>query len=526
MEANEGMRRIFWRHRWLLLVLTVLPVALLAPYLLTRPVTYAASASLQAQSAEPQADTQVTAILSQVTAVATSPALVQAAINSAGVGADPLTVARHDITVTSLGTSAVVTLTVTSPNPQVAIRLSGALAGRIVSKLNGLGTQTSQELASLTTQRNQLNQSKARLLKQLATTRLPGTSAGVQALIAQLTSIGNQLTANSAAVQQVLASSTVNEGAGVISAPSYAISQSRHVASYCALAGLLGLVIGLLIATIRELARPTLAEPGAAARELSLVLLGDAQVTRDNAATADLELATRLDLAAHRLGARTLVLTGPVPPAQLSALAACLNQGMHAVTESLDGAGTSVREGARIPGITPLAAHHPAADGKTSSGPLGTVSPHLLAASSARTGLTVAALPDLTLRGRPDEPALVLVLSRFAPRAALDEAVDLGVTTGWPLLGVIGVSQRRGRRRQAAPAALPPAGSGTALAEEELAAEEEAADIADGAAAGQTGFADGEAADDSTDDEGSGGPGPRPADAADGEKTQQLGAVL
>jgi hypothetical protein len=455
VEANEAIRRIFWRHRWLLIFLLLVPVAAVAPILRTRPVTYAATASLQAQAAAPDASTQVAAILSRVTAVATSPSVVQAAINSAGVNRNAVTLARHDISVSSLSTSAVITLTVADTSPRVAIGLGRALAAAVVNVLNGLGAQSSQELAALATQHRQLNAARGKLLKQLAaaqSSREPGTSAGVQASIAELNAVETQLTANATSVQQVLASSTVNEGAGVISAPNYAVSQSRHVASYAALAGLLGLVIGLLIATIHELSRPTLAEPRAAARELSLVLLGNAQVTNAETADIDGELATRLDLAAYRLGARTLVLTGPVPPAALTALAEHLNANLPDTAEPGGTIGPT-RVDSPVPGIATLPAHLRAAGPhpRSPAGSRDAGSPHLLSTGSARTGLTVAALPDLTLRARPEEPALVLVLPRFAPRRALDEAVDLGVTTGWPLLGVIGLRLRRSRRRRAAP---------------------------------------------------------------------------
>jgi capsular polysaccharide biosynthesis protein len=447
MEANEAIRRIFFRHRWLLIFLTLVPVAGIASFLLTRPVTYAATASIQAQASEPQAQTQAAAILSQVSAIATSPAQVQTAITTANADRNALTVARHHITVTSLGTSAVLSITVTDRSPQVAIRLTNALAGGVVSKLNGLGTQSASQLALLADQASQLTAEKAKLLHQLSGTRLPSTSGVVLGMVAQLTGVENQLTANSTAVQQVMASSTINEGADVISSPTFAVSQSRHVATETALAGLLGLVIGLLIATIRELSWPTLADPGAAARELSLVLVGNAQVTRDNAARGDSELAIRLDLAAHRLGARTLVLTGPVPPAQLRALARELNDTVPA-GEPPTGNGQSA-DGVRLPVIKALSSHpSPNADTRNPAGSFSTVSARTLSAGTARAGLTVAALPDLTLRARPEDPALVLVLPRFARRAALDAAVDLGVTTGWPLLGVIGLQQVRSRRLQ------------------------------------------------------------------------------
>jgi hypothetical protein len=459
VEANEAMRRVFWRHRWLLIALILIPVAVVAPLRLSQPKTYAATASIQAQAAAPDADTQVTAIMSRVTAIATSPTLVQGAIKTAGVDRNALDVARHEVSAISLSSSAIVVITVTDPSRLVAIRLARSLANAVVAVLNGLGTQSSLQLASLSQQRDQLDANRARLLTKLAAaqaSRQPATSAGVQALIAELNAVETQISANVSSVQQVLSVSTANEGARVISPPVTATSVSRHVAAYCALAGLLGLVVGLLIATIHELARPTIAEPGAGARELSLVLLGDAQLTKDEPTGLDEDLTTRLELAADRLGARTLVLTGPVPSEQLTKLAAYLNRNLSAIASTANG-DSSVHTGNQRPGITPLSAHVvPAAEfrsGAAASGksPTGSFGPHALGAGPALPSLTVAALPDITLRARPSIPALVLVLPRFAPRAALDQVVDLGVATGWPILGVIGLRRRRRRGRTAAP---------------------------------------------------------------------------
>jgi hypothetical protein len=458
------MRRIFWRHRWLLIALLLIPVAAVAPLRLTQPETYAATASIQAQAAAPDADTQVTAIMSRVTAVATSPTVVQGAIKVAGVNRNALDVARHEIAVASLSSSAIVIVTVTDPSRSVAIRLSRSLATAVVNVLNGLGTQSSLQLASLRQQRVKLDASRAKLLTKLAAAQAGkqlATSAGVQALIAEFNAVETQISANVSSVQQVLSVSTVNEGAEVLSPAVYATSVSRHVAVYCALAGLLGLVIGLLIATIHELARPTIAEPGAGARELSLVLLGGAQLTKEEPTGLDEDLTTRLELAADRLGARTLVLTGPVPSAQLTRLAAHLDRNLPAITSPANG-DSSLHVGNQRPGITPLSAHvlpaelrSGAAGEKSPTGSFGSMGPHALGAGPALPSLTVAALPDITLRARPSIPALVLVLPRFAPRAALDQAVDLGVATGWPILGVIGLRRRRRRRRGRAAARKP-----------------------------------------------------------------------
>ena len=459
MEANEAMRRVFWRHRWLLIALMLIPVAAVASLRLTEPVKYAATASIQAQAAAPQVDTEVTAILSRAAAVATSPSIVQTAINAAGVQRNALDVARHEVAVTSLGSSAVVTLTVTDPSQYVAGRLARSLAAGVVTALNGLGTQSSQNLAALARQRQQLEATRGTLLKQLAVAQASNelaTSAGVQSLLAQLNAVETDLSTNATSEQQVLTNSSINEGAGVISAPTDVTGVSRHVASDSALAGLLGLVIGLLIATILELSRPTIAEPAAAARELSLVLLGSAQLPKEETPEIDDELTTRLDLAARRLDARTLVLTGPASPAQLAALAAGIDKNWPAVVklpavvaDSANG-DSWAHAGSRISGVTALSARISggAADPKSSMGSFSTGSSHVSGDASARAGLRVVTLPAMTLRARPEDPALVLVLPKFAPRAALDQAVDLGVTTGWPLLGVIGLRQSHKRRHR------------------------------------------------------------------------------
>ena len=80
MEASEAVRRIFWRHRWMLLVLMILPAIAVVPLKEHQQVTYAATATIQGQGTTHDADTQVSAIQSRVSAVAKDPALVQDAI--------------------------------------------------------------------------------------------------------------------------------------------------------------------------------------------------------------------------------------------------------------------------------------------------------------------------------------------------------------------------------------------------------------------------------------------------------------
>ena len=141
MEASEAGRRIFWRHRWLLLVLMILPAAGVVALKERQPVTYTATATIQGQDTTPDATTQVSAIQSRVAAVASAPALVQAAISQAKISRNATQVAKHDISVSPLGSSAIMAITVTDKSPQAALALSGTLATAVVNQLNELGVK-------------------------------------------------------------------------------------------------------------------------------------------------------------------------------------------------------------------------------------------------------------------------------------------------------------------------------------------------------------------------------------------------
>jgi hypothetical protein len=211
-----------------------------------------------------------------VTAVATAPALVGTAISQAKVNRDAVQVARHEISVAPLGSSAIMILTVSDRSLQVAVALAGSLAKSVVSALNELGIKDDPELATLSKTNSQLTTRRNQLLSQLGSTNASNasTSVPVQSLLSQLAAIEQQLANNEAESQQVITTLTTETGASVVSVPTSATGASRHVAEYGALAALLGLVVGLLIAAIREVIRPTVAQPAAGARELGAVLFG------------------------------------------------------------------------------------------------------------------------------------------------------------------------------------------------------------------------------------------------------------
>ena len=454
VESSEAIRRIFWRHRWLLLSLMILAAAVVVPLREHLPVNYTATATIQGQGTTPDAVTQVQAIQSRVSAVATAPALVGTAISQAKVNRDAVQVARHEISVAPLGSSAIMILTVNDRSPQVAVALAGSLANNVVSALNELGIKDDPELATLSKTNSQLTTRRNQLLSQLGSTNASNasTSVPVQSLLSQLAAIEQQLANNEAESQQVITTLTTETGASVVSVPTSATGASRHVASYGALAALLGLVLGLLIAAIREVIRPTVAQPAAGARELGAVLFGGCNVRGRKITGIDRDLPERLNLAAHRAGVVTVVLTGPVSRARLAALAARLRDALPA--QEQDGARSArARTTARIDHLH--AGDDPSPNGDVQRSaisygghrPVGLTADRPADLATAWPGRpqeqrTVIALDDIRLSDPPPDAALVVALPRFAPHSALDQAADLGTTADWPILGVIGIRRR------------------------------------------------------------------------------------
>ena len=272
---------------------------------------FAALARVQGQGLTPDATTQVTGIQSRVTAVATDPAVVGQAITAARVPRNATQVAQHEISVTPLGSSAVMVLTVTDRSRPVALSLARSLATAVVDQLNQLGTRDDPEIAALDKTGEQLSAKRDKLVASLnaaTAANQSSTSVSVQSLLAQLSAVEQQLSSNQATIQQIIASLSANTGASVVGLPTQAAAASRHAVADGALAALLGLVLALLFAAIREIVRPTIAQPAAVAGELGTVLIGYADTGRDGSLTLADDLPLRMEMAARLLGARTIVL--------------------------------------------------------------------------------------------------------------------------------------------------------------------------------------------------------------------------
>jgi capsular polysaccharide biosynthesis protein len=463
VEANEALRRIVVRHRRLIGALVVLSLAVVVPWRLLKTPSYQATARIQAQATAPDVDTQAAAILDRASAVAVSPAVVRSALDAAHLQMPAGWVASREISATSLGGSAVITLTVTAPTAHEATGLARALPGAVVSALNQLATlQTDPAMATLNQQISQLTSERNGLLNQInspANRDTQSVTAGESALLAELTAVNTQLSSLMSTQQQLLATANTNGSAGVISLPDHATTTSRGVVTYGVLAALLGLVLGLLVATLHEVLRPSIADAETAARDLDVPVLGRIDEAAGRTEPADRGLLTRIDLAARRAAVETLVVTGPVAAGTLIDLAAGLERQLAALharpagepdgagrghgkpltADSNGGARRITQEGGKMPGPGELNG------GAGGALDLPTMVTPRHAAGAGRTSLALRALAvgELSPGATPVAPALVAMIPDFGPHGELDRISDLSAATGWPVLGVIGIQPAR-----------------------------------------------------------------------------------
>jgi capsular polysaccharide biosynthesis protein len=287
MEVHDVGRRIVGHYAWLIVLLIVLG-AVLAGLSRAGDKTYAASARIVLDAPDPSTRQESTAIADTVRAIATSPSQVRAALRSTGVAnRDAVDVADHHVTVTGLGSSAVVTLTVSDRDRHVATDLANALASQVIStRTQVTNGGVPQELASLNKRIADTNQ------------KISAVDATIDELNLDVAAARNPQQANDLRTRRDTASRrrdflsqqrSVLESERISLLGTYALrprpsiisraavpvaADSSGAVTYMVLGGLLGLVLGLGLAAVAEMVRPTVVGRDALARELDLALLG------------------------------------------------------------------------------------------------------------------------------------------------------------------------------------------------------------------------------------------------------------
>ena len=179
MELNEAARRIFGTHLRLIAFWVLFGFLAAALLHAGNERTYTATTRLVLDTPDAKDRSDSTAIADMAKAIATSPSEVRGALGDAHITTrDPVDVARHHVSVTALGSSAVLDLSVSDPNRRVAAAVSNTLAARVIqTRLKVSSGQLQQVLNDLDGQIATLNRRIGGLDAQIASLGLTNASA-------------------------------------------------------------------------------------------------------------------------------------------------------------------------------------------------------------------------------------------------------------------------------------------------------------------------------------------------------------
>ncbi|HET6875927.1 MAG TPA: hypothetical protein VFH38_00205 [Jatrophihabitans sp.] len=451
MGINEPFRCIVSGHRRLLAIFVIVPLALVAALTARGTENYVATSRIQATSDTLGSDTEADSVLNHVRGIATSTDTVRRALSDAGVsGRNPVYVADHEIALSRLGSSAVVDIAVTDRSAADARALADALAREVVRVLQGVGSTSSDALlARMHRAEKALLEQRGALVLSLGEARTPSQTAN---LSAQLSSLDQQLSDLSGAVQQLEVSIATNSSAAVISPAGAAKPASSGLTLRLVLAGIGGLVAGLLVAALLEILRPRLADARAVARELGAPVLGT--LVRPAAASRGGRLRRAWALLRSKLGLRRAT-PGTAPDAGTVLALRRAAAGAHVGAVALVGA-VSADEAARLAGaLTKELSPAPAArNGRARTepapsprGPGGVLqasrtrtqaATRQIVASPVSAGLRVTTVDEIGA-GTDERYGLLVAARSLMPATELGRVSDLAAATGWPVLGVLDV---------------------------------------------------------------------------------------
>ena len=432
MELNEAARRIFGTHLRLIALWVIFGFVAAALLHAGNERTYTATTRLVLDTPDARDRSDSTAIADMAAAIATSPAEVRGALEDAHITTrDPVDLARHHVSVTALGSSAVLDLSVSDPNRRVAAAVSNTLAARVIqTRLKVSSGQLQQVLTELDRRIGTLNRRIGDLDVKIASLGLTNPQAR-DAAQRQRDFLAQARGVLEAERVSLLSTDAQRPNPAIISqAPLPTHADSSRLLQDLVLGALLGLVLGIGSAGLIETVRPTFVGGDVLARELDTPLLGSLSGEpgeRQRQRLVSL-IAARLHLAAEGVGVHDIVLLGAGTDMELRGLAEQLEavpaEALHAVpdhTELAPAATADAQGGAR----TRRLAEDQPRDG-------------LSAGDRARPGMRVRAFDvQSSLVDGQSGAGIALVSPSSLAKSKLDDVRHLLNATRSPLLGLI-----------------------------------------------------------------------------------------
>jgi hypothetical protein len=308
--------------------------------------------------------------------------------------------------------------------------------------------------------------------------RLSATTdrAQIATLSARLTTLDQELSDLGSTIRQLQFPDTTSGSAMLISPASRAQPVGRRGVTDLTLALLAGLVAGLLVASVVEVVRPRVADPGSFARELGVPLLGQLTLPRrrarkgrarrrgtgasrakaaapaggpheaDPPARVPLETALVLRRAAAREHAHTIVVVECGELDQVEAAAAGLTDVLAAPLAAPSSNGwvePDLRQ-ARAGGERHEFRGQPAPG--TDTGPATTTKVRGQQAEPASGGLQVVRLSDVSALTTDPGHVLLVLDANLTAYTEVRRVTDICAATGWPVIGVLGLRYHKDAR--------------------------------------------------------------------------------
>jgi capsular polysaccharide biosynthesis protein len=475
VEIDEVAARVARSYWALLLLMTVVPLVLVGGVMSRQDPPAVAKTRLQATAKAADAaagDAGVSTEVSQVKAFATSDNLLAGVLGQLHLHRSTTKLAK-DIGVAGLGTSTVVELSVKDKDPQAARTLTDAIGAAVVKEINDSNQGAiNQQLASIDKRVRDLEKKLGPLSRRAGAQPNPDIGAAnererVQAELTDLRSNRSDLQAQ-----------LLTAGNASVVQPAVIAPKSDPAVMMAVVAGLVGLVAGILIAVVNEMARPTIPGQRRVARRLGVPLLGWAD--KGPAELADLGRRVRLAARKEEVGQVTLVgAPGPLPADLVSSVASAVYGDRTKVVgarpvrqrpgEGDGGDGTVTGAAKAKPGRPKKddGSGDEPGDGPSlnSSGPGTGKSTSVVRAGGGTAVMTkksgeavspseitqpvpvpvravchVHAFEDID-PGSDDEVGVVVVVGPVTRVSGLETVRDLVAASGWPLLGVIATSR-------------------------------------------------------------------------------------
>lgn len=434
MEIDEVAARLLRQYWALMLLCIAVPLLAIALTVAKQPARYAADARIVTGSSVPVSNAQADAIVSQVEGIATGRTAAAHALQAARVSRNLNNFIANNVSVTGLGGSQVVDLSVSDRSPKVAATATKVLATEVVASINNVG-QSGLSAALKAIDQEIVRLSEQRGVAAAAVTANPKNEQ-LQAKLAGL----DQVVANFSGDRSRLLIQASTQGlATVIDEPVVPVRpESKALAQKLGLAGLLGLVAGILIASIAETIRPTVPGARRVSRRLDAPTLGrlvGGEVLGERTPGLD-NLALRLRLAATHAGVATIALVDINGDRELAGLA----RGLQRTLQVASVGGMAAHAGSAADNN-----HHVNLSGEAVVG----VGAGVLVQGRqlATENQTLHVYPMSQMKhpagmGRVGMLVLSGPVARVSRISALD---DLVTSSGWPIIGVVGVPRQRRR---------------------------------------------------------------------------------